>query len=82
MELWKGEVTATNLYRQVRVLPDEQNITVVVGDLEKFGHYNVTVLCFTSPGDGPRSAPVEAVTFEDRKFCVAKFWSHIGPVRV
>ncbi|VDM39837.1 unnamed protein product [Toxocara canis] len=65
VELWKGEVTPTTLYRQVRVLPNEQNITVVIGELEKFGHYNVTVLCFTSPGDGPRSAPVETTTMED-----------------
>ncbi|KAK6013259.1 fibronectin type III domain protein [Ostertagia ostertagi] len=29
------------------------------------GHYNVTVLCYTSPGDGPRNHPVLVVTDED-----------------
>lgn len=65
IELWKGEVSPSALYRQIRVLPDEANISEVISGLEKFGHYNVTVLCFTSPGDGPRSDPVEVVTMQD-----------------
>uniref|UniRef100_A0A158Q594 Down syndrome cell adhesion molecule-like protein Dscam2 n=1 Tax=Dracunculus medinensis TaxID=318479 RepID=A0A158Q594_DRAME len=64
IEIWKGAVSSTSLFRQIRVLPYE-NPSEVIGDLEKFGHYNVTVLCFTSPGDGPRSKPVEVITFED-----------------
>ncbi len=35
--------------------------------MEKYGHYNVTVLCFTAPGDGPRSSPIEVQTLEDGK---------------
>ena len=31
----------------------------------KYTDYQVTVLCFTSPGDGPRSAPVSVKTAED-----------------
>ena len=58
-------MSPSTLYRQVRVLPDETSVSEEIGELEKFGHYNVTVLCFTSPGDGPRSEPIEAVTMED-----------------
>jgi protein sidekick len=36
-----------------------------IGNLEKFGHYNLTVLCFTAPGDGPRSDPMVVITDED-----------------
>ena len=31
----------------------------------KYTDYQVTVLCFTSPGNGPRSAPVPVKTAED-----------------
>lgn len=65
IEFWKGSVAPMLPFRQVRVLPTGQILSEVVSGLEKFGHYNVTVLCFTSPGDGPRSDPVEAVTLED-----------------
>jgi hypothetical protein len=40
-----------------------------MGGLEKFTDYNVTVLCFTDPGDGIRSQPFEVRTDEDGKFC-------------
>lgn len=38
-----------------------------VTDLEKYVAYNITVLCFTAPGDGPRSRPIEIKTKEDGK---------------
>lgn len=34
-------------------------------NLKKFTAYNVTVLCFTDPGDGPISSPSLVVTHED-----------------
>lgn len=34
-------------------------------NLKKFTAYNVTVLCFTDPGDGPISNPSLVVTHED-----------------
>lgn len=40
-----------------------------MGGLEKFTDYNITVLCFTDPGDGIRSQPFEVRTDEDGKLC-------------
>ena len=44
--------------------------TALVDGVQKFTEYNITVLCFTSPGDGPRSGPVTVVTAEDGKLLV------------
>jgi protein sidekick len=43
--------------------------SAVMDGLEKFTDYNITVLCFTDPGDGIRSQPVEVRTNEDGKIC-------------
>ncbi|XP_062537067.1 protein sidekick isoform X3 [Armigeres subalbatus] len=37
----------------------------IVTGLDEFTSYNITVLCFTDPGDGERSYPVEVKTQED-----------------
>lgn len=42
--------------------------TAILGGLEKFTEYNITVVCFTEPGDGPLSENVLVRTNEDRKF--------------
>lgn len=42
---------------------EEQNCTL--GSLRKFTSYNVTVLCFTHPGEGVPSHPILVKTFED-----------------
>lgn len=39
--------------------------SAVLSGLHKYTDYNVTVLCFTDPGDGQRSAPVAVRTPED-----------------
>lgn len=39
--------------------------TAVMGGLDKFTDYNITVLCFTDPGDGIRSESVSTKTKED-----------------
>ncbi|EYB98311.1 hypothetical protein Y032_0132g1710 [Ancylostoma ceylanicum] len=65
VEFWKGVPQKGVLYRQLMVDPTSKDLVVVVEGLEKFGHYNVTVLCYTSPGDGPRSHPLLVVTDED-----------------
>uniref|UniRef100_A0A336LLQ7 CSON011301 protein n=1 Tax=Culicoides sonorensis TaxID=179676 RepID=A0A336LLQ7_CULSO len=39
--------------------------TTLLSDLSKFTDYNITVLCFTDPGDGLKSAPVHIKTAED-----------------
>ena len=41
--------------------------TALVDGVQKFTVYQITVLCFTSPGDGPHSAAVTAKTAEDGK---------------
>jgi protein sidekick len=42
---------------------EEQNCTL--GSLKKFKYYNITVLCFTHPGDGVPSSPILIQTQED-----------------
>lgn len=42
---------------------EDQNCTL--GSLKKFTQYNITVLCFTHPGDGVKSNPVLVKTLED-----------------
>lgn len=44
--------------------PLAEQSTVLVG-LRKYTEYNITVLCFTDPGDGLRSEPVSLRTPED-----------------
>lgn len=39
--------------------------SAVMTGLRKYTPYNITVLCFTDPGDGERSLPVEVRTRED-----------------
>lgn len=42
---------------------EEQNCTL--GCLKKFTSYNITVLCFTHPGEGVASNPIQITTHED-----------------
>ncbi|CAD6191275.1 unnamed protein product [Caenorhabditis auriculariae] len=66
LQFWKGEAGKTSsAYKELRLEPNRKELHVVVDDLEKFGHYNLTVLCYTKAGDGPRSRSVEVVTEED-----------------
>ena len=65
IELWKGAAHSGQPYKTVRVYPELSRIDEDVGNLEKFGHYNLTTVCFTSPGDGPSSDPIEVITDED-----------------
>uniref|UniRef100_A0A914QBI7 Sidekick n=1 Tax=Panagrolaimus davidi TaxID=227884 RepID=A0A914QBI7_9BILA len=65
IEIWKGPAHFRQPYRTVKVLPELTRIDEEIGNLEKFGHYNITTLCYTSPGDGPSSDPIEVITDED-----------------
>lgn len=65
IEIWKGAAHVHQPYRTVRAYPELTRIDEEIGNLEKFGHYNVTTVCFTSPGDGPSSDPIEVITDED-----------------
>nr|NP_001284758.1 sidekick, isoform I [Drosophila melanogaster]AHN59229.1 sidekick, isoform I [Drosophila melanogaster] len=39
--------------------------TAILGGLEKFTEYNISVLCFTDPGDGVASSQVAVMTMDD-----------------
>jgi protein sidekick len=41
----------------------KQNCTLT--NLKKFSQYNITILCFTNPGDGIPSQPIQIRTYED-----------------
>lgn len=66
IQAWSGKSV---LFRTLTVPPSlldplaEQS--EVVGLLNKFTDYNITVLCFTDPGDGIRSEGVAVKTLED-----------------
>ncbi|PAV92252.1 hypothetical protein WR25_09019 [Diploscapter pachys] len=65
VEFWKGIPLRGPLHRQVLLDPDRSQLETIVEGLEKFGHYNVTVLCYTAAGDGPRSHSISVVTEQD-----------------
>ncbi|XP_014483007.1 PREDICTED: protein sidekick isoform X1 [Dinoponera quadriceps] len=70
LQAWVGNnLTEAAEYKSMTVPPSlfdplaEQS--AVVSGLRKYTSYNITVLCFTDPGDGERSLPVEIRTRED-----------------
>lgn len=54
---------------------DSVHVGYVTG-LKKFAEYYTSVLCFTTPGDGPRSPPKAVRTHEDSK----PFSLHLSPL--
>ncbi|XP_032667405.1 protein sidekick isoform X2 [Odontomachus brunneus] len=70
LQAWAGgNLTEANKYKSMTVPPSlldpllEQS--AIITGLRKYTLYNITVLCFTDPGDGERSSPVEIRTRED-----------------
>ncbi|XP_015603138.1 protein sidekick isoform X3 [Cephus cinctus] len=70
LQAWTGgNFSEENEYKSTSVPPSlfdplaEQS--AVIGGLKKYTLYNITVLCFTDPGDGEKSTPVEVQTSED-----------------
>ncbi|XP_045491212.1 protein sidekick isoform X2 [Colias croceus] len=71
IQAWKWDDAENNSieYKLVSVPPNlldpltEQSS--VISGLEKFTEYNISVLCFTEPGDGPRSDFILVRTKED-----------------
>lgn len=67
-----GNFTEATEYKSMTVPPSlfdplaEQS--AIMTGLRKYTLYNITVLCFTDPGDGERSLPVEIRTCEDGTF--------------
>ncbi|XP_050687397.1 protein sidekick-like isoform X4 [Eriocheir sinensis] len=43
----------------------DANESSILGNLEKYTEYYITVLCYTHPGDGVRSQPIKIRTLED-----------------
>lgn len=72
IQAWKYD-SAGNLY-EAKMMTVHPNLldplarqTAVMGGLEKYTEYNITVLCFTDPGDGEISDFVLVKTKEDGK---------------
>ncbi|KAK2580567.1 hypothetical protein KPH14_007691 [Odynerus spinipes] len=70
LQAWIGNtLTEANEYKAMTVPPSlldplaEQS--AILTGLKKYTLYNITVLCFTDPGDGERSTSIEVRTCED-----------------
>ncbi|XP_052122730.1 protein sidekick [Frankliniella occidentalis] len=70
LQAWKGDPSTEEEAAQMETVPPSlfdplAEQTAIIGNLEKYCEYNITVLCFTDPGDGLRSLPVIMRTNED-----------------
>lgn len=75
MEAWKGQAGHGNAAKIMKILPFSlTKIEAVMNGLEKYVRYNITTLCYTSPGDGPRSLPIEIITKQDSKLSFILFF--------
>nr|XP_034188407.1 protein sidekick isoform X3 [Osmia lignaria] len=70
LQAWIADnFTEANEYKSMSVPPSlfdplaEQS--AIMTGLKKYTLYNITVLCFTDPGDGEKSSPVQIRTLED-----------------
>ncbi len=68
-QLLAWEPIRSNEVTVVTVRPNFQDSVHVgyISGLKKFTEYFISVLCFTTPGDGPRSPPQRLRTHEDSK---------------
>lgn len=66
-QLLAWEPGRSNEVTSVTVRPNFQDSVHVgyISGLKKFTEYHTSVLCFTTPGDGPRSPPQRLRTHED-----------------
>lgn len=74
VQLLAWEPTRANEVSEVIVRPNFQDSIHVghISGLKKFTEYSTSVLCFTTPGDGPRSPAQRLRTHEDSK-CLLKY---------
>ena len=81
LQAWKSDNHSHNPYGQLfketlhppTPLPEGLQ-TAVMDGLEPYTNYYITVLCFTSAGDGPRTdAPIPVTTLEDLPEKVSQF---------
>jgi hypothetical protein len=67
VEIWKGPVSRGDhppSFRLVPLLPGstiDSKISEQIDELEKWTSYNVTVLCFTSPGINPNQDRINKI---------------------
>lgn len=65
LQAWKDNVEFKSMTVPPSLFDPLAEQSAVMSGLEKFTEYNITVLCFTDPGDGKRSSPVAVKTTED-----------------
>ncbi|XP_050437025.1 protein sidekick isoform X2 [Adelges cooleyi] len=65
LQAWIGERVEHEMTVAPSLFDPLAQQTTKFVNLRKFMAYNVTVLCFTDPGDGPLSSPSLVVTHED-----------------
>lgn len=69
-QLLAWELSRANEVAVIAVRPNFQDSVHVgyISGLKRYTEYYSSVLCFTTPGDGPRSPPQRLRTHEDSKF--------------
>ena len=65
---------AKDITEKVEVVNGGDAVEKVLGSLEKFMNYSITVLAFTSKGDGPRSDVITVCTDQDGKFNASSYF--------
>lgn len=71
VEFWtnNGSNDHQELKKSIKILPYSlSKIEKIITGLEKYFTYNVTVLCYTAQGDGPKSLPIQFRTLQDGNF--------------
>ncbi|CAH0555093.1 unnamed protein product [Brassicogethes aeneus] len=61
----KGNLETNMMTVHPNLLDPYAEQSAIMDNLKKFTKYNLTVLCFTDPGDGERSEPMYIKTLED-----------------
>lgn len=74
----EGSPEATVTVSPNAAAPLEEH-SAMVGGLRRYRSYNITVLCFTSPGNGPRSQPVLVTTKQDGELPCPNILRHSSP---
>lgn len=65
VEAWQGEERRALVLAPPHPAAPPREHRATVAGLREYRTYNVTVLCFTGAGDGPRSLPVAVATKQD-----------------
>lgn len=65
IQAYQGDEVVHSMTVPPSLLDPLEEQKAVLNDLQKHASYNITVLCFTDPGDGVQSRPVLVTTHED-----------------